>query len=83
MHGPDMALAGAVVVESAPRRADRARHGRVGNETALPDGADQFILRDDTVPAFDQVDKQVQHHRLDPDRLARRHQLPGRRIDDE
>jgi hypothetical protein len=61
----DQPLLLAGVADRLARRVEAARHRGIGDDAALPDRADQFVLRDDAVAVLDQVGQEIEHLRLD------------------
>ena len=57
VHRLIVALLLSVVAQGPPRRTDGARNGRIGNEAALPDRLDQFVLRDRPVAPLNQMNE--------------------------
>jgi hypothetical protein len=72
-----------IVAKRPPRGADSARDRSIRDEPALPDGRDQFILRDHPVTRLDKVKNEVEHLRLDLGGCARHDDLACRRINDD
>ena len=75
-NGADQLLLFATVADRLARGVDPAGQGRVRHDAAAPDRSDEIVLADDVVAAFDQIDQQVEHLRLDGNRLGAAAQLP-------
>ena len=73
--GADQPLVFAAVADRLARGIDAAAQGRIRNDPAAPDRRDEIIFADDAVAVLDQIDQQVEHLRLDGNRLRPAAQL--------
>src|SRR6185312_5195092 len=69
-NGPDQSLLLAAVADRRSGGIDAARQGRIRNDPATPDHRDQVILAEDAGAILHQMDQQIEHLRLQGDRLA-------------
>ena len=68
-------LVGSVVAERTPGAVDAAGERGLGDDPAIPDRLDQFILADDPVMVAHQMNDEIEHLRLDMNGLAKPAQL--------
>ena len=76
-HRPDPSLPRAVVADRRARRADAGADRRIGDDPAVPDGADQVVARHDPVALAQEEGQQVEDLRLDRARLSGGQKLAG------
>ena len=81
-QGLDQSLIPTIVADRGAHRIDACIQGRVGNDTTLPNRSKQIVLADHAVAVADQIHQQVEHLRLDSNRLIRSPQLAAIDIDD-
>ena len=75
LEGADQLLALAGVAERLACCIDAAGEGRFRHDPAVPDRGDEIVLGDDAIAVLDQANQQVEHLRLDGDRLGGATQL--------
>src|SRR5258708_14884627 len=63
----DEALFLAGIADSASGDIQAGRQGCIGDNTPVPNGADEVVFTDDTLPVADQVIEQVEYLRCDGD----------------
>ena len=63
-------LGRAGVADRFARRVEARGHGRIGNDSALPNGVDQLILADDPAAVSDEMDKEVENLWFERDQIA-------------
>ena len=68
-------LVGSVVTKRAPGAIDAAGEGGLGDDPAIPDRLDQFILADNPVTVAHQVNDEIEDLRLDVNGQAKPAQL--------
>src|SRR5262249_27976483 len=69
------------VAERAPGGADAGADRRLRDHAPLPNRGDQLVLAHDSITVPDEVDEQVEHHRLDGDNRAGSPQFSPREVD--
>ena len=65
MQRPNESLVGPVVAKRAPGAIDAAGERGLGDDPAIPDRLDQFILADDPIMIAHQVNDEIEDLRLD------------------
>ena len=75
------ALVVAAVAERAPCRADAGAQRRLRDDAALPNRVEQLVLADGSMTVANEINKQVEHLRLDVNDRAGAPQLLSRHID--
>ena len=80
--GADHGLVLAAVADRRSRGVDAAGQRRFRDDAAVPDALDQIVLGDDAVAVLYQVDQQIEHLRLDGDRLTATGQFTQAGVED-
>ena len=70
-----------VVAHRAARRLDPARESGLADEPIAPDVVEQFMLRHHPIAMGDQMDEDIEHPRLDVDRIVTAPQLEAHRVE--
>ena len=83
MQRPNKSLVGPVVTKRTPGAIDAAGERGLGDDPAIPDRLDQFILADNAIMVTHQVNDEIEHLRLDMNRLAKPAQLLLAEVDFE
>ncbi len=77
----DHLLAMPVVAHRAARRFDPARESGLADEPIAPDVVEQFMLRHHPIAMGNQMDEDIEHPRLDVDRIVTAPQLEAHRVE--
>ena len=65
MQRPNKSLVGPVVTKRSPGAIDAAAERSLGDDPAIPDRLDQFILADNSIMVAHQMNDEIEHLRLD------------------
>src|SRR5581483_7660211 len=74
--GADQLLRLAGVADRAARRVDVGGERGVRDRAPAPERGEQILSRDDAVAILDEIDQEIEHERLDGNRLAAAGELP-------
>ena len=69
-HGADQLLILAAVANGLARRVDAAGECRIRHHASSPDRGEQIVFADDVVPVSEQINQEVEHLRLDRNKLT-------------